>query len=305
MSAKPLPNPNAPLGRFIAGGQELHPPSLLEQFRRQAVIGVIIGIRQGLAPLNPMNPTGSQTVSQDNMTSQLLLSQGNYDRAFEVATGFPEYFDIKRKGEQSGSSKKEIAAVMMGQATGFNQVMEAKTGDRLSGEKMSAWERFIAGLEGLVKVASTTMTVAGGVEVGSNFAASRFGPARVVSPVYRLAERDIVIVETSMGRQAFYRSSGANSGRPGQWFPVDEFLPGWFNKGEYTLKPGLEEGTPLHRLGTEEFARISQKLGEMSIPEGQQVPAGTLDSADTTMNRILDFFGARRTSSIVARPIAE
>jgi hypothetical protein len=149
------------------------------------------------------------------------------------------------------------------------------------------------------------MTVAGGVEVGGNFAASRFGPARVVSPVYNLADRDIVIVETSVGRQAFYRSSGFNSGRPGQWFPVDEFLPGWFNKGEYTLKPGLENGTPLHRLGTEEFARISEKLGEMSIPQGQQVPAGKFESADTTLNRILDFFGARQTSSTMARPISE
>ncbi len=302
MSAKPLPHPNVPLGRYVSGGQELHPPSLLEEFRQQAVIGVIIGIRQGLGAVNPM---GNQAISQDSAAAQALLAQGDYGRAFEVATGFPEYFDIKRKGEQNGSSKGTIAAVMMGQATGFNQVMEAKTGESLYAEKLSACERFVAGLEGLVKVASTTMTVAGGVEVGGNFAASRFGPARVVSPIYRISGRDLVIVETSVGRQAFYRSSGFNSGRPGQWFPVDEFQPTWFNKGEYTLKPGLEKGTPLHRLGTQEFARISEKLGEMSIPQGQQVPAGKFESAETTLNRILDFFGARQTSSTALRPIPE
>lgn len=67
MSAKPLPDPNALLGRFVAGGQELHPPSLLEKFRQQAVIGVIIGIRQGLGAVNPM---GNQAVSQDNADAQ-------------------------------------------------------------------------------------------------------------------------------------------------------------------------------------------------------------------------------------------
>ena len=302
MGAKPLSDPNAPLGRFVAGGQELHPPSLLEQFRQQAVIGVIIGIRQGLGSVSP---TGNQSVTQDNTAAQLLLAQGDYERAFEVATGFPEYFDIKRKGEQTGASKGDIAAMMMGQGTGFNQIMEAKTGQSRDGDPLTNFERFLAGLEGLLKVASTAMTVLGGVEVGGNFFAGRFGPARVVSPVYRFGGRDIVIVETSVGRQAFYRSSGFNSGRPGRWFPVDEFLPGWFNKGEYTLKPGLEEGTPLHRLGTKEFARISEKLGEMSIPRGQQVPAGKFDSEETTLNRILDFFGARQTSSTKARPIPD
>ena len=34
MGGKPQPNPSAPLVRFVAGGQEKHPPSLLEQFRQ-------------------------------------------------------------------------------------------------------------------------------------------------------------------------------------------------------------------------------------------------------------------------------
>ncbi len=43
---------------------------------------------------------------------------------------------------------------------------------------------------------------------------------KIVSPVYNLAGRDFVVVETSVGRQAFYRSSGFNSGNPGKWYPV-------------------------------------------------------------------------------------
>jgi hypothetical protein len=107
-------------------------------------------------------------------------------------------------------------------------------------------------------------------------------------------------------RQAFYRSSGVNSGRPGQWFPVDEFfsVDQWFNKAAYT-GPGLEPGTPLHRLGTEEFARISKKLGEMSIPQEYRVPAGKSEAAEMTLNRILDLFGARKTPTTVIRPVPE
>ena len=94
---------------------------------------------------------------------------------------------------------------------------------------------------------------------------------------------------------------------PKQWLPVDEFRPtdGWFNKAAYTQGPGLQEGTPLHRFGNEEFKVISKKLGRMSIPEGQQVPAGKTEVAQTTLNRILDFFGARQTPTTGFRPVPE
>jgi hypothetical protein len=130
---------------------------------------------------------------------------------------------------------------------------------------------------------------------------------RVISPVYRIAGRDVLIVETSLGRQAFYRSSGANSRMPGEWLPVDEFRPtdGWFNKAAYTQGPGLESGAPLHRFGTQEFRAISKELGQMYIPRGQQVPAGKTEVAEMTLNRILDFFGARETPTTKVRPIPE
>jgi hypothetical protein len=130
---------------------------------------------------------------------------------------------------------------------------------------------------------------------------------KIISPVYRIGEHDFLVVDTSLGRQAFYRSSGRRSGQRGKWFPFDEIHPWneWRNKAAYTQGPGLEKGTPLHRLGSEEFARISKGLGEMSIPEGQLVPAGNNEIAEMTVNRILDFFRARITPTTCVRPVPE
>lgn len=271
----------------------------MESLRQSAVIGCILGIRQGLAVLSPM---GAEAVTKDSIAANTLHAQGNYERAFEVATGFAQYFDLRRQAKAAGSSKGETAAVMVGHATGFNQAVQTVQGETVSGEKLTGFDRFATGLDALLRLTSTVLTVAGGVQglgLGSG--------AKVISPVYRIAGRDIVIVETSAGRQAFYRSSGANSGSPGQWFPVDEFMPGtgWFNKAAYTQAPGLQQGSPLHRLGTQEFARISEKLGKMSIPRGQVVPAGTDEVAEMTLNRILDFFGARKTPTTQVRPVPE
>lgn len=277
-------------------------PSLLEEIRRQAVIGSILGVRKALAAVNPMSGgAGSQAIAADETRAQALLAAGHYDRAFEVATGFPEYFDIHREGKAIGAPGDEIAAVMLGEATGFNQAVEAATGEARGSRMMSGSERIATAVEAVLKLAATTLTVVGGVQMASGLASS----GRVVSPVYRVGRHDVVVVETTVGRQAFYRSSGMNSGNPGKWYPVDEFMPHWLNKGQYTEGPGLVEGSPLHRLGSEEFARISKKLGEKSIPRGHDVPAGKGETAEATMNRILDFFGARTTKHNVVRPLAE
>ena len=270
-------------------------PSFLETVRQQAIIGSILGIRKGLAALSPV---GMETIARDETTAQVLLSQGNYDRAFEVATGLLDYFDIHRQGRAIGAGASETAAVMTGHATGFNQAVETVTGQSRSGNTLEGFDRVLTGVDALLRIANTTLTVVGGVQslgLGSK--------VTVVSPVYRIAGRDIVVVETSVGRQAFYRSTGINSGSAGKWFPVDEILHGWFNKAAYTEGPGLGKGARLHRLGSEEFARISRRLGEMSIPEGQQVPAGTHEAAEMTLNRILDFFRARTTRTTVIRPV--
>lgn len=275
--------------------------SLLEQIRQQIIVGSIIGLRKGLASVNPM---GMQEVLHDEQEAMLLLAQGNYEQAFEVATGFQEYFKINRQSKVANASGGETAVAMVGHLTGFNQATAAATGEDITGNPLGTGDRIMSGLDGLVRIASTTMTVSG--VVGG--AGARLRAGRVVSPVYRIAGRDVVIVETSVGRQAFYRSSGANSNMPGEWLPVDEFrtLDGWFNKAAYVHGPGRELGQPLHRFGSEEFRRISERLGQMQIPTGAQAPPGQLDSsAEATLNHILDFFGARRTPTTMQRPMPE
>jgi hypothetical protein len=292
---KPGPSGHAGSSSLFQASTTAESPSLVESLRQQVVIGVVLGIRGGLSSVNPM---GQDAVRKDEQAVYQLLAVGDYDKAFEVATGLTDYFEISREGKKYASPKSEVAAVMLGHATGFNQAVETYKGETASGGDLSGIDRIMTGLDALIRIASTAMTVAGGVS-GLGLGKS----VKVVSPVYRFAGRDVVVVESSLGRQAFYRSSGVNSGSAGQWFPVDEFLPGWFNKAAYTEGPGLTVGSPLHRLGSKEFLEISKGLGKMSIPRGAQVPAGTIEGAETTLNKILDFFGARITPTTVARPL--
>ena len=147
--------------------------------------------------------------------------------------------------------------------------------------------------------------IAGGAAVSGVTTVGAPG-AKLVSPIYNVSGRDFVVVDTTRGRQAFYRSSGFNSGNQGKWYPVDEFRPTDFNKQMYVRGAGRGPGEPLHRLGNEEFSRISDELGRMRLPAGAEVPEGLAgETADTTANRILDFFNARHTPYMTHRPIPE
>lgn len=129
----------------------------------------------------------------------------------------------------------------------------------------------------------------------------------VVSPVYRIHGRDIVVVDTPLGRRAFYRSTGRNSGMPETWLPVDELYPGdgWFNKAAYVHGPGREKGQPLYRYGHPELKRVSEKLGRMNIRRGSEIPGGTREPPEDTLNRILDFFEVEITPTTAFRPIGD
>lgn len=118
---------------------------------------------------------------------------------------------------------------------------------------------------------------------------------RIVSPVFEEGGHDFMVVETSLGRQGFYRSTGNNSGMPGAWLPFDE-MGANVNKWGYTEMAGFPEGTPLHRFGNEEFQSISNELGNMDIPTGAPLESGE------HANDILDFFGARITPYNLNRP---
>jgi hypothetical protein len=87
-------------------------PSLLEKIRQTVIVGVILGIRRGIGQVKTAatgDPSGGQSLAADEIAAQTHLIQGNYDRAFEVATGFAEYFEIARKAKAIGSSAGETA----------------------------------------------------------------------------------------------------------------------------------------------------------------------------------------------------
>lgn len=93
------------------------------------------------------------------------------------------------------------------------------------------------------------------------------------SKVLRYGGRDIVVVETSAGRQAFYRRTGmggtnAGGAQKGNWAPFDGVLAGWFDKARYAT--GSADDV-LYRFGTEENRRISEWLATQAIRAGDDV----------------------------------
>lgn len=163
----------------------------------------------------------------------------------------------------------------------------------------------------------TSATPASTVGVGAvtavrTVAGSQVNNVKVLSPMYELGNHDFLVVQTSRGPQAFYRSTGDNSGMKGKWLPVDEFQPadGWLNKSEYLQGKLGDKNNPLHRVGNEEFGEISNELSDLDeaglLPPGQKVPPGLLgENENLTANRILDFFGARQTPSTRVRPLPD
>jgi hypothetical protein len=128
-------------------------------------------------------------------------------------------------------------------------------------------------------------------------------PLRVVSPTFRYDGRDVLVVETSAGRQGMYRSSGDNSGMPRTWLPFDEifeqnhlmFNKGWWNKQNYTAEPG-----GWGRFGSEELYSISQQLHAANLAESPYIIADEFN-----VNKFLDSFGARITGNNVFRPTGD
>jgi hypothetical protein len=92
----------------------------------------------------------------------------------------------------------------------------------------------------------------------------------------RYKGRDIIRVPLSDGTiQPFYRSTGNNSKRAGEWFPFDGV--GADEQGELLLKSRFASGAMedtvhlLHRFGSEEMKAVSERLGAADIKPGGEV----------------------------------
>jgi hypothetical protein len=95
----------------------------------------------------------------------------------------------------------------------------------------------------------------------------------VGSKVLHYGGRDVVVVETSAGRQAFYRRTGlggSNKGgaQAGDWAPFDGVLAGWFDKSRYAV--GSADDV-LYRFGTKENKAASEWLATQAIKAGDDV----------------------------------
>lgn len=90
--------------------------------------------------------------------------------------------------------------------------------------------------------------------------------------IVRFHDRDILMVVLPDGtQQPFYKSSGRNSGAPGEWFPFDGLrFDGWFIKTRFVHKGGIKYGG-WHRYGNESLWLVSHILGTSEIPEGRIV----------------------------------
>ena len=100
----------------------------------------------------------------------------------------------------------------------------------------------------------------------------QFAADNVIQDMSSQGGRDMVVVDVpNHGPQAFYRSTGKNSRKPGEWLPFDGISPirgGWFDKSRFT---GSELSEDMMRYGTPELKAMSERLTAMDIPEGQVI----------------------------------
>jgi RHS repeat-associated protein len=264
--------------KFVDLDGQAERPSLLETARQSLVLAAILGIRMAWAQsTTAINPLGMQEALNDKQESERLMSMYNYDRAFEVATGFKDYFDINKEASKIGAPGSQQTVLMIGHATGFNQLTEFFTRETSQGNPLSGLKWAMTGVDGALRLINTVSVVAGATKYGCSklrggdvgvslpALASPPGKINIVSPVYHSSLRDFVVVELPSGiRRAFYRSTGINSGkaRAGVWQPtLGEFA-------EHIFKIGDELKGELWRFGSEEALAASKELEAMKIPKG-------------------------------------
>lgn len=101
---------------------------------------------------------------------------------------------------------------------------------------------------------------------------------RIASPqVWRYSGREIVVLETSGGLQAFYRRTGLCPGRPaghagaqaGELAPFDGFIAGDFEKRRYFQN--IASNSPLYSFGSQEFREASRWIAQQTLPAAREM----------------------------------
>ncbi|MBI4211381.1 MAG: RHS repeat-associated core domain-containing protein [Deltaproteobacteria bacterium] len=130
-----------------------------------------------------------------------------------------------------------------------------------------------------------TVTLAlGFAKAGAASMPRKMGSEGVISPVVKYLSpqgkaRDVVVVKTKYGPQGFYKSSGTNSGRPGEWFPFDGVMETgavqsngtpkiWVRKSRFCTGKGRQGPNFGERVGN--YGDVSKMLGEQLEGVGPQ-----------------------------------
>ena len=105
----------------------------------------------------------------------------------------------------------------------------------------------------------------------------QFSPDNVIEYLTSEGSRPMIVVRVpGWGIQAFYKSTGRNSGMPDQWLPFDGIMQipafrGWVDKQRFTSGLFKDADHPLHRFGDQKLKDMSERLSQMDIPEGMYV----------------------------------
>jgi RHS repeat-associated protein len=156
------------------------------KIKEELILGGLVGVRQGFAPLNPLYLTGitknqiDEQFRQDLVEARAAANAGNFEEAKAIAGG--EYMRIHIEGNEVGSSGGEQAAVIIGQATGFNQAVETTTATTRKGDELKGFKRFTTGIDALLRLASTVGFLAGGVQ----FATNKFRLNTAITPTEKM-----------------------------------------------------------------------------------------------------------------------
>ncbi|HLL73586.1 MAG TPA: M15 family metallopeptidase [Pyrinomonadaceae bacterium] len=249
-------------------------------------------MRAGRRPVVVVTPDALRDVSQKVIVPKGMRSFGTpeggriiYNPALVDRDDVVRRMDDGTLGELLGHVEPKSGAT-----THAVVARDARTGGEVQSSAVSP-ENVDAQVEEFRRQYPDAEIEAGGADLAARVLDERVGgnaPARLVSDEVLRPEkslgRDVVIVERADGtRQAFYRSSGQNSGQPGEWFPFGGVVDGgeydgWFNKAPYVRDELSDTAHPLHRYGTEENREIGQWLKSQNLPDGVEVPRAELNA---------------------------
>ncbi len=213
-----------------------------EYWKAAVKVGGLIGLRRAKSSI--FAGLGSQEIFADETQANQLLSQGRYDEAVNVATGVEEYIDLVEKSETKG----EAAALVAGEHFGFNQGVEAYTGEDREGKELSGWKRAGKGVESGIKLVSGAMEILSGVRGLRGGTGGLFGRASVKIPDFKSVKQALFQLRKKR-REAFARMSRkSNQDDFGEelnnlWRKVQQEAKA-IREGTFTKIKGLDKLTP-------------------------------------------------------------